>query len=220
MSYQIPVVIEPSCTHRATVIWMHGLGADGHDFEPIVPQLGVDNLGIRFIFPNAKVQPVTINGGMSMPSWYDIIGLDIDSRADAQGISESVDYVSELIQAEITAGINSKNIVMAGFSQGGVVGLHTALTFPQPLAGIMALSTYLPLVQELEPRLSPENRNTPIFQAHGSMDPVVSPMLGDMAASQLKQWGYNLVCHRYPMQHAVCPAEITEIGRWLKMMLE
>ncbi len=219
MSYQTPVILEPSVKHQASVIWLHGLGADGHDFEPIVPHLGVASLGIKFIFPHAKVQPVTINAGMAMRSWYDILGMELDTRADSAGIKSSVEYVNQLIENEIVSGIDSRNIVLAGFSQGGVVCLHAGLTCQHQLAGLIALSTYLPLVDELEPKLSEVNKNIHILQAHGTQDPVVHPSLGDMLVHQLKQWDYNVLPHKYPMQHAVCPEEIAVIGQWLQTML-
>ncbi|HFB65256.1 MAG TPA: carboxylesterase [Aeromonadales bacterium] len=225
MTHQAPVILdignsEIPVEQQYSVIWLHGLGADGHDFEPIVPTLQLQGKTVRFIFPNAKVQPVTINGGMAMPSWYDIMGLDIDSRADAEGILESVTYINSLINKEIARGIASKNIVMAGFSQGGVVALHCGLSFPQPLAGIMALSTYLPDVEDLTSRLSEENRTISIFQAHGTQDPVVPITLGEMAHHQLQQWNYPAQWHTYSMPHAVIPQEINDISRWLNEVLD
>ncbi len=219
MSYQSPVIIEPKDQHQASVIWLHGLGADGHDFEAIAPMLGVSSLGIRFIFPHAKVQPVTINGGMACRSWYDIKGLDIDSRADSEGIAESVNYVNTLINNELMAGISSTKIVIAGFSQGGVVAYHTALKSEHQLAGIMALSTYLPDVEALSQQLSAVNKQIPIFQGHGTQDPVVQLMLGEMANKQLISWGYQPEWHTYPMPHAVINEEIADIGNWLRKIL-
>ncbi len=219
MSYQPPVIIEPSSEHKASIIWLHGLGADGHDFEAIAPMLGVDSLGIRFIFPHANVQPVTINGGMPCRSWYDIKGLDIDSRADSDGISESVSYVNQLINNELMDGVAANKIIVAGFSQGGVVGYHSALASEHKLAGLMALSTYLPDAEALEQRLTVVNRDIPIFQGHGTQDPVVQPILGEMANKQLNAWGYQPEWHQYPMPHAVIPEEINDIGNWIKKVL-
>ncbi|PIP80136.1 MAG: carboxylesterase [Gammaproteobacteria bacterium CG22_combo_CG10-13_8_21_14_all_40_8] len=219
-NYKKPVNIVPATTHCATVIWLHGLGADGYDFEPIVPQLAVADLGIKFIFPHANNQPVSINGGMMMPSWYDIVGVDLDNRADETGIQESVRYINQLIENEIAEGIPSTQIVLAGFSQGGVVCLHAGLTFPQKLAGLMCLSTYLPLAQKLQTKLQPVNQDTPIFNAHGSMDPMVQLALGDHLVNQLQSWHYSVEAYRYPMQHAVCPQEITQIGHWLRKVLQ
>jgi phospholipase/carboxylesterase len=219
MSYQPPVIIEPTSAHKASVIWLHGLGADGHDFEAIAPMLGVDSLGIRFIFPHANVHPVTINGGMACRSWYDIKGLDIDSRADSEGIKESVNYVDSLINIELMAGIPSNKIIIAGFSQGGVVAYHAALKSEHQLAGIMALSTYLPDVDALSQKLSPANKQIPIFQGHGTQDPVVQLLLGEAANKQLNSWGYQPEWHTYPMPHAVINEEIADIGNWLKRIL-
>jgi len=202
-----------------SVIWLHGLGADGHDFEAIAPMLGVDSLGIRFIFPHARVQPVTINGGMACRSWYDIKGLDIDSRADSDGIAESVIYVRQLIKNELDSAIAADKIVIAGFSQGGVVAYHSALTSEHKLAGIMALSTYLPDTDKLSANLSATNKQIPIFQAHGTQDPVVQLILGEMANKQLIQWGYQPEWRTYSMPHAVIPEEIADIGVWLKNTL-
>jgi len=219
MSYQTPVIIEPTSEHKASVIWLHGLGADGHDFEAIAPMLGVDSLGIRFVFPHANIQPVTINGGMACRSWYDIKGLDIDSRADSEGIAESVVFVKQLIQNEIDTGISAANIIIAGFSQGGVVAYHSALTSEHKLAGIMALSTYLPDTDKLSEKLSEQNKQIPIFQAHGTQDPVVQIALGEMANKQLNSWGYQPKWHTYPMPHAVINEEIADIGSWLREVL-
>ncbi len=218
-NYLAPVIIEPKSEHKSCVIWLHGLGADGHDFEPIVPHLGVDDLGIKFIFPQALSQPVTINGGMVMPSWYDIVGVQIENRADAKGIQQSVAYVNYLIDLELKSGIEAKNIVLAGFSQGGVVCLHAGLKYSKKLAGFMALSTYLPLVESLQNELHDSNKTTPIFHAHGSMDPVVPVDLAEQLFSQLKMWDYSIESYRYPMQHAVCPEEISQIGIWLRKTL-
>jgi len=220
MPYETPVIIEPTIAHKASVIWLHGLGADGHDFEAITPMLGVDALGIRFIFPHARVQPVTINGGMACRSWYDIKGLDIDSRADSEGIAESVSYVRQLTQNELDAGIPSEKIIIAGFSQGGVVAYHSALTSEHKLAGIMALSTYLPDTDRLSQNLSANNKQIPIFQGHGTQDPVVQLALGEMANKQLNSWGYQPQWHTYPMPHAVINEEIADIGDWLRNILK
>jgi len=219
MSYQTPVIIEPTSEHKASVIWLHGLGADGHDFEAIAPMLGVDTLGIRFIFPHANIQPVTINGGMACRSWYDIKGLDIDSRADSEGIAESVSYVRQLIQNEIDAGIASEKMIIAGFSQGGVVAYHSALISKHKLGGLMALSTYLPDTDKLSQNLSEANKQIPIFQAHGTQDPVVQLTLGEMANKQLNDWGYQPQWRTYPMPHAVINEEIADIGNWLRKNL-
>jgi len=224
MQHERPIILETPAFANAEaepcgVIWLHGLGANGHDFESIVPALQLQGKAIRFIFPNAKVQPVSINGGMAMPSWYDIMGLDIDSRADAAGIFDSVSYINNLLQNEISQGISSNKMVIAGFSQGGVVALHCGMSFAQPLAGIMALSTYLPDVIDLKTRLTTENKDISIFQAHGIQDPVVPLSLGEMAHHQLQQWNYPAQWHTYSMPHAVIPQEITDISNWLNQVL-
>ena len=215
------VVVEPAGTHKASVIWLHGLGADGHDFEPIVPELRLpDDAGTRFIFPNAPVRPVTINGGMAMRAWYDIRSPDLSREEDADAIIESAGIVNGFIDREKSAGIESRNIILAGFSQGGAVALHAGLRRNDRLAGILALSTYLPLPERLSGEARAENRDTPILMAHGSFDPVIPVTLGKNSCTLLQQAGYPVEWHTYPMQHAVCPDEIDVIGRWLKSCLD
>ena len=211
------VVIETGGKHRASVVWLHGLGADGHDFEPVVPQLGLEGAGVRFVFPHAPVRPVTINGGMAMRAWYDILGLDLDSRADAAGVADSVARVSQLLRAEIDA-VGSEHVVIAGFSQGGAIAAHVALGTSEPLAGLMMLSTYLPLADVLAGKRE-QDCSLPIWMGHGSQDPVVAPFLGEAARRQLEQWGYQPEWHTYPMAHAVCPEEIRDIRIWLRERL-
>ncbi len=211
------VVVETGGRHRASVIWLHGLGADGHDFEPLVPQLGLDGEGVRFVFPHAPVRPVTINGGLAMRAWYDIVGLDLDSRADEAGVADSVAQVSQLLQAEFEA-VGSENVVVAGFSQGGAIAAHVALRHREPLAGLIMLSTYLPLADALAGERE-QACSLPIWMAHGSQDPVVPPFLGEAAKRQLEQWGYRPEWHTYPMPHAVCPEEVRDIRLWLGQRL-
>lgn len=224
MSYRMSeaddgVVLEPESA-RASVIWMHGLGADGHDFVPIVPDLRLGaELGVRFIFPNADVRPVTINNGAPMRAWYDITSLSPGGRGDAAGLRESVEQITTRVAAERAAGIDAGRIIIAGFSQGGAVALHTALSYPQRLAGVLALSTYLPVAEALEPRLAPANRDVPILMCHGSYDPVVLPMMGEAARDWLSERQYAVEWHSYPMQHQVSPAETADIGRWLRKRL-
>lgn len=211
------VVIEPAGTHSASVIWLHGLGADGRDFEPIVPELRLpEDAGIRFVFPNAPVRPVTINGGMAMRAWYDIRSPDLSREEDADAIIESAAIVDGFIDREKSAGIETARIILAGFSQGGAIALHTGLRRGDRLAGILALSTYLPLPERLQEEARPGNSDTPILMAHGSFDPVIPVMLGKNSCALLQQAGYPVEWHTYPMQHAVCPDEIDVIGRWLK----
>lgn len=201
---------------RYSVIWLHGLGADGHDFEPIVAELNFKNKDkTRFIFPHAPSMPVTVNNGMVMPAWYDIVAPQIDAGQDEKGMRHSAMQISQLIEAEIERGIASKNIVLAGFSQGGAIALHTGLRFNQPLAGIMALSTYLPLDTFVSNEASAENKDISIFWAHGLQDPVVPVPLAEISKEFLTQLGYKIDWHRYPMEHSVIPQEIDDISHWL-----
>jgi phospholipase/carboxylesterase len=212
------VEIEPSAAADAAVIWLHGLGANGHDFEPIVPELRLpQSMAVRFVFPNAPSIPVTINGGMVMPAWYDILSLDIDRRIDHEQIMASAVAIVDLVEREIARGIAPRRIVLAGFSQGGAVAYQAALSYPQRLAGLMVLSTYLATAETLE--RSAANQGLPIFAAHGSMDPVVPEILGQRAVQQLKQWGYPVEYTTYPMQHQVCMPQINDISRWLQERL-
>ena len=206
---------------QGSVIWLHGLGADGHDFEPIVPQLRLPSeLGLRFVFPHAPMQPVTINGGMTMRAWFDILSLDRDGLADEAGVRASAGILDGLIQREQERGIDASRIVVAGFSQGGAIALHSALRSRQKLAGLMALSTYMPLVSAFEDEVlntdSVESLDLPIFMAHGKFDPVLPMELGRESADLLIASGFDVEWHEYPMAHAVCEAEIDDIRRWLK----
>jgi len=204
------------------VIWLHGLGADGHDFAPIVPELGLPEApAVRFIFPHAPEIPVTCNGGYVMPAWYDIVSLEPHSRqVDAAGLLRSREAVRALIARENARGVPSRNIVLAGFSQGGAVAYITALTQPEPLAGLIALSTYLPLPQAIVDEATPANAQLPILAAHGHFDDVVSPQLGTQARDFLAGRGYRIDWREYPMPHAVCDEEIADIGAWLRARLE
>ncbi len=204
----------------AAVIWLHGLGADGNDFAGLVPELDLSACPpIRFIFPHAPTLPVTLNGGYVMPAWYDIFGADLISRQDAAGIHQSARAIDALIQHEIARGIPCHRIVLAGFSQGSAMALHTGLRFPQRLAGIMALSGYLPLADTLIGERAPANAHTPIFMAHGSMDPVVVPARGEASRDLLSQLGYPVQWHSYPMQHSVHPREVADISVFLADVL-
>jgi len=199
---------------QGSVIWLHGLGADGHDFEPIVPELRLpSNLSLRFIFPHAPVQPVTINGGMAMRSWYDIVSFDSEGRADRAGVLESSALLEGLIAREIERDIAPNQIVIAGFSQGGAVAIHTALQTEHPIAGLMALSTYMALPDDAASAVS--RKDLPIFMAHGSFDPVLRMEWGRSSADRLIEAGYAVDWHEYPMAHAVCPQEIADISHWL-----
>lgn len=199
-----------------SIIWLHGLGADGHDFEPVVPALRLHGQRIRFVFPHAPVRPVTVNGGMRMRAWYDVLGLDLGSRQDEQGIRESAGHVRQIIEHENERGIPSENIVLAGFSQGGATALHTALRFPERFAGIIALSTYLPLTDRFDAEAHPANRETPIFMGHGTMDPLVPLALGQGTHAFLVERDYRVSWNTYPIPHAVSPQEIMDLGNWLR----
>ncbi len=198
-----------------SVIWLHGLGADGHDFEPIVNELEL-SLPIRFIFPHAPTRSITINNGMNMPAWYDIASPQINKLEDKAGIEESQQAILKFIEREIERGVKSHNIILAGFSQGGAIALHTALRFNKPLAGIMGLSTYLPLIDNVKKELCDENKNTPIFLAHGNQDPIIPIQLATTTKSFLQGLTYNITLHHYEMEHSVCAQEITDISSWIK----
>lgn len=197
-----------------SIIWLHGLGADGHDFEAIVPELRLPaDLPLRFVFPHAPVQPVTINGGMAMRSWYDILSFDSVGRADRDGVLKSSEILEALIAREVERGIDANKIVVAGFSQGGAVAIHTALQTGHRIAGLMALSTYMALPDDAVNAVC--RKDLPIFMAHGSFDPVLRMDWGRASADKLIENGYSVDWHEYPMAHAVCPQEIADISRWL-----
>lgn len=214
------VVIEPSEPADASVIWLHGLGADGHDFEPIVPHLGMHNTRhIRFVFPHAPQIPVTINGGYVMRAWYDIVDIDLRRRADEKGVRASEQILKDYVAEELAQGIEPNRIVVAGFSQGGAIALHTGLRYPKSLAGILALSTYLPLPEAAAAERHTNNDATPIFLAHGQQDPVIPFQAGENSRAQLESLGYSVEWHSYAMPHAVCPQEIIDIAVWLSAVL-
>ena len=211
------VEIETGREPIAAVVWLHGLGADGHDFEPLVPWLDwQDAPPIRYVFPHAPVRPVTVNGGMQMRAWYDIRGIDIDRDQDESGIAESIDQATALVRREEDRGIDPGRIVVAGFSQGGAIALQCALRYPVRLAGLIALSTYLLLESRLGSERHEANAGLPVFFGHGSADPIVPARLGSHAAGALERLGHPVEAHTYPMQHAVCPEEIEHIAAWLR----
>ena len=204
----------------ATIIWMHGLGADANDFVPVAHELDLKGCGpIRFVFPNAQTMPVTINNGYVMRAWYDILGTDLIRREDESGIRSSAAQIDALIARERAEGIASDRIVLAGFSQGCAMALFTGLRCAQPLAGIMALSGYLPIAEKTIGERSPANQNTPIFMAHGTQDPVVPIARAQDAKDQLTGLGYAVQWQAYPMQHSVHPQEIKDIGTFLLKVL-
>ena len=210
------IEIETAPNPRHAVIWLHGLGADGHDFEPIVPQL-VDRAwpALRFVFPHAPVRPITINGGMAMRAWYDISGMEIAQRQDETGLRASMGLLDELIARETGRGIASENIFLAGFTQGGAIVLGGGIRHAQKLGGIMALSTYLPMAEKTDVEIVPGNRAIPIFMGHGTVDPIVPLRLGEMSRDALQRLGYAVEWHSYPMAHQVCAEEIADLRRWL-----
>ena len=200
-----------------SVIWLHGLGADGHDFESIAPQLGLpDSPSVRFIFPHAPIRPITINGGMSMRGWYDIKGMAFDREEDRSGLEQSAEIVTSLIEQENQRGVATDHIILAGFSQGGAVVLFTGLRLEQKLAGIIALSTYLPVAESADAERSLVNQDTPIFMAHGTEDPVIPIMLAHRSQSMLVQMKYSVDWHTYTMPHGVSPVEIQDIARFMR----
>jgi phospholipase/carboxylesterase len=201
---------------KGTVIWMHGLGADGWDFVPLVRELPLpEDLPLRFIFPHAPVRPVTINNGYEMRAWYDIAMNDIARLPDEGGIRDSQQAVEQLIARERGRGIDSRHIVLAGFSQGGAIALQVALRHRDRLGGIMALSTYLPLQDSLEAEAAPANKSTPIFMAHGTQDPIVPLSLAESSAAALRSHGYEVEWHTWPMPHSVCAEEVQAASEFL-----
>ncbi len=215
------VIVEHNSSRKKidrAVIWLHGLGASGHDFEPVVPQLGLsDDMAVRFIFPHAPQRPVTINGGMVMPAWYDIFEMSLERKVDIAQIEQSTQQIHDLITREIERGVAPEHIVIAGFSQGGAVAYHVALGYPKRLAGLMALSTYLATNDNLD--YSTANKELPILIEHGTQDPVVPVILGEQAKQLLSDKGYDVDYRTYPMAHQVCMPQIQGIGVWLNKVL-
>jgi phospholipase/carboxylesterase len=214
------IILEPDFPADACVIWMHGLGADGNDFAPIIPELDLPRTHtVRFVFPNAPTMPVTINGGYVMRAWYDIVGADLDNRADEAGVRRSQAQINELIADQRAKGISTKRIVLAGFSQGGVIALQTALRHPEPFAGVLALSTYLGCRDTMGIEGTLANKATPIFYAHGSVDPVIPMSLAKRSKAELENHGYLVDWHEYGMPHSVCSEEVNDIAAFLKRVL-
>jgi phospholipase/carboxylesterase len=211
------VTVETGPHPTFSIIWMHGLGADGHDFEPLVPELLDDGMPtLRFVFPHAPVRPVTINNGYQMRAWYDIIGIDRRSAEDFDGIKSSAEAIGDLIKAENKRGVATDRIAIAGFSQGGAMALHIATRHTDKFAGVIALSCYLPFARDLATARNPANQATPIFMAHGTQDPVVPYPLGDESRQLLVGAGYPVEWHAYPMPHALCEPEVADLRAWLK----
>ncbi len=201
------------------IIWLHGLGADGHDFEPIAPQVSENLPPIHFIFPHAPIMPVTINGGMEMRAWYDIKSTELNATQDKEGIEKSSQQIQHLMQELVESGIPIERQVLAGFSQGGAIALHTAIRMNEKCAGIIALSTYLPLASEAELSATDTGKQQNIFYGHGTQDPVVPVGLGELSRNIMLKLGLNISWHTYPMPHAVCPQEIDDIAQWLTRTL-
>jgi len=215
------IEIESSTSPTAAVIWMHGLGADGHDFAPIVRELDLSGChGIRFVFPHAETMPVTINNGYVMRAWYDILGMDLVRREDANGLRASQQRINDLIANEIARGIPAERIVLAGFSQGCAMTLQTGLRYPHRLAGLMCLSGYLPLTDTIAEERHIANQDTPIFMAHGRGDGVVIINRAEASRDVLQKLGYAIEWHEYMMQHSVCAEEVDDISRWLQHVLK
>lgn len=208
--------LETGPSPQWSVLWLHGLGADGHDFAPIVPELvRPDWPALRFVFPHAPVRPVTINNGMRMRAWYDIVGMDFPNRADSEGVAQSIVQVEALIAREQARGIPPERLLLAGFSQGGAIALAAGLRRSQPLAGLIALSTYLPGAEQAAGVLAEASVRQPIFMAHGDGDPVIPLVYAERSAQVLKELGFSLDWHRYPMAHQVCVEEIRDLGDWM-----
>ena len=208
--------IQPETVHKYSVIWLHGLGADGHDFEDIAPELHLNaEPNTHFIFPNAPLQPITVNGGMHMRAWYDVLEMSLERKVDIAGIYKSAKLLNQLIEQEMDKGIPSEHILLAGFSQGGVIALHAGLSFPHKLAGIIALSTYFPTLEQLKTEPSAANKATPIFMAHGILDAVVAIESGKTVFNALDALGYNIQWHDYLMAHSVCIEEIGHISTFI-----
>ncbi|GAB3486138.1 alpha/beta hydrolase [Marinomonas epiphytica] len=214
------VVVETGEHPNAAVIWLHGLGSDGHDFESIVPALALDpELSVRFVFPHAPMRPVTINGGMPMRAWYDIFEMTLERKVDMANIEESRQQINALVEEQIAQGMNPESIVLAGFSQGGVIAYQTALKSQRKFAGVMALSTYLVGADQLPGASESVNGDTCFLIHHGSQDPVVAPSLAVQAQQVLESKGYQVASQTYAMPHSVCPEQIVDISHWLNERL-
>ncbi|MCV2403471.1 alpha/beta hydrolase [Marinomonas sp. C2222] len=210
------VVVENNGQPDAAVIWLHGLGSDGHDFESLVPALTLpENLSIRFVFPHAPIRPVTVNGGMEMRAWYDIYEMNIERKVDSANILESCESIEALIEDQIRQGISAERIILAGFSQGGVIAYQTALTTKHKLAGVLALSTYLADESVVPDASDCVNGEIPFVIHHGSLDPVVPPVLAEKARSVLAAKGFTISSKDYEMPHSVCPEQVGDISRWV-----
>ncbi|MEM1243322.1 MAG: alpha/beta hydrolase-fold protein [Pseudomonadota bacterium] len=215
-----PIIVEPEKAAQYSIIWLHGLGADGNDFVPIVNELNPLKHPIRFVFPHAPIRPVTLNQGMMMRAWFDIIAIDPNAPEDIQGLQASQKLIHELIATEKNKGIEYQNIFLAGFSQGGALALYTGLRYPEQLAGVIALSCFLPSYQQLLTERSLVNNEIPIFMAHGNADNILPMILGQATKTFLQQAGYPVEWHEYPMQHQVCIEEIQAVSTFIHRNLK
>ncbi|MGK0273573.1 MAG: phospholipase/carboxylesterase [Cocleimonas sp.] len=214
-------IVNTADSTEFTVIWMHGLGADGHDFVSVIPELRLPtSLGIKFIFPHAPVRPVTLNNGVEMRAWYDLLSLDRSKTANEEDILTTVTWINQMINDEIESGTPSDKILLAGFSQGGVIALHTGLRYPKRLAGIMALSTYIPFKENILSQANEKQKSIPIFAAHGKFDPVIPFASYEDYVPSLEAKGYLVEAHDYPMEHSLCLEEINDISTWLQKILK
>jgi phospholipase/carboxylesterase len=214
-----PIILQTGNQPQHSIIWLHGLGADGQDFVPIADELDLP-VAVRYIFPHAPMRPVTINGGFVMRAWYDIASQSMDAQQDAAGIRASQLLVEELIAQEVARSIMPSQIFLAGFSQGGAIALHTAMRQTTPLGGVLALSTYLPLANSAAREAQASTRATPVFMAHGRNDPVIPYALGAGSRDVLQEFGYAVEWHEYPMQHSVCEEELHDIETWLTLRIK
>jgi phospholipase/carboxylesterase len=213
------IILQTGKQAQHSIIWLHGLGADGQDFVPIADELKLP-VAVRYIFPHAPMRPVTINGGFVMRAWYDIASQSMDAQQDTAGIRASQSLVDILIAQEVAHGIAPHNIFLAGFSQGGAIALHTALRQTAPLGGVLALSSYLPLAETAPRELLEQTKSTPVFMAHGRSDPIVPYALGVASRDALLKFGYAVEWHEYAMQHSVCGEELEDIAAWLGQKIE
>ena len=214
-------IVKTSEQTEYTVIWMHGLGADGHDFVSVIPELKLpENSKVKFIFPHAPIRPVTLNNGMEMRAWYDLLSLDRSKTANEDDILTTVSWINQMLDEEISKGTPSEKILLAGFSQGGVIALHTGLRYPKRLAGIMALSTYIPFKDNVIAEANNVQKGIPIFAAHGQFDPVIPFASWQDYVPSLETQGYEVESHAYPMEHSLCLEEINDISAWLQKTLK
>jgi phospholipase/carboxylesterase len=211
------IIHEPYANAPTSLVWLHGLGADGHDFEPIIPELGLDPRQVRFIFPNAPVRSITINNGMAMRGWYDISTPDLSQQVDLSGIKESSELITQLVEGEFAKG---REVILAGFSQGGVISLYTGMRLSKPLKGILALSCYLVSSDTLKTEMHQSNKDTPVMMMHGLHDPIVPHPLGEASYNKLVEQGYQAEWKSYPMPHSVHPQQVQDIADWLRRLLK